>query len=223
MPKPNNWSEALAGMHASDEYRRLFQFVTEEYKTQTVYPPFNEVMSALALTEIQNVKCVILGQDPYHEPNQAMGLAFSVHQETPIPRSLQNIYKELQNEYGYKIPSTGDLRPWAEQGVLLLNAILTVRAHQPASHAGKGWEQYTDNILSILNEQDQPIVYILWGNFAKTKKTLLTNPNHLILESTHPSPFSANYGFFGSGHFKACNTFLQKNGVPPIDWQIQTD
>lgn len=231
MPNPNNntekenqrraWHDALANEHASPQYKQLFDFVASEYKTQTVYPPFSDIMRAMSLTELTDVKCVIIGQDPYHEPNQAMGLAFSVHTGTPVPRSLQNIYKELHAEYGYDVPVNGDLRPWATQGVLLLNAILTVRAHQPASHAGKGWEQYTDNILSVLNKQDQPIVYMLWGNFAKTKKTLLDNPKHLILESTHPSPFSASYGFFGCGHFKTCNAFLEKNGILPIDWQIK--
>ena len=233
MPNPNNifekesqrpnWGDALEKEHISDSYRKLFGFVESEYKTQTVYPPFSDIMRAMALTSLADVKCVILGQDPYHEPNQAMGLAFSVHAGTPVPRSLQNIYKELQTEYGYDVPCNGDLRPWAQQGVLLLNAVLTVRAHQPASHASKGWEAYTDNILSVLNMQDRPIVYLLWGNFAKSKKALLDNPKHLILESTHPSPFSASYGFFGCGHFKTCNAFLEKNGILPIDWQIKDE
>lgn len=216
----SNWTSELAVEHSKPYYKELFDFVENEYNTKTIYPPKDKIMNATALTPLDNVKCVILGQDPYHEPNQAMGLAFSVNKNVAIPRSLQNIYKELHDELGCYIPNNGDLTYWAEQGVLLLNSVLTVQAGKAASHSNHGWEQYTDSILSIVNKQNRPIVYMLWGNFAKSKKPLLTNPNHLILESTHPSPFSAGYGFFGCGHFKKCNDFLLKNNLSPIDWQI---
>lgn len=214
------WNEALAQEHAKPYYKELYNFVQEEYKTNTVYPPQNKILNALSTTPLENVKCVILGQDPYHGPNQAMGLSFSVNKDVAIPKSLQNIYKELHDELGCYIPDNGDLTPWARQGVLLLNTVLTVRAGQPTSHSKKGWEQYTDAMLKILNEQDRPIVYMLWGNFAKSKAEFLNNPKHLILKTTHPSPFSAAYGFFGCGHFAKCNEFLKKNGMTPIDWQI---
>lgn len=214
------WNEALAQEHAKPYYKELYNFVQEEYKTNTVYPPQNKILNALSTTPLENVKCVILGQDPYHGPNQAMGLSFSVNKDVAIPKSLQNIYKELHDELGCYIPDNGDLTPWARQGVLLLNAVLTVRAGQPTSHSKKGWEQYTDAMLKIVNEQDRPIVYMLWGNFAKSKAEFLNNPKHLILKTTHPSPFSAAYGFFGCGHFAKCNEFLKKNGMTPIDWQI---
>lgn len=216
----SNWASELAVEHSKPYYKELFDFVENEYNTKTIYPPKDKIMNATALTPLDNVKCVILGQDPYHEPNQAMRLAFSVNKNVAIPRSLQNIYKELHDELGCYIPNNGDLTYWAEQGVLLLNSVLTVQAGKAASHSNHGWEQYTDSILSIVNKQNRPIVYMLWGNFAKSKKPLLTNPNHLILESTHPSPFSAGYGFFGCGHFKKCNDFLVKNNLSPIDWQI---
>lgn len=216
----SNWASELAVEHSKPYYKELFDFVENEYNTKTIYPPKDKIMNATALTPLDTVKCVILGQDPYHEPNQAMGLAFSVNKNVAIPRSLQNIYKELHDELGCYIPNNGDLTYWAEQGVLLLNSVLTVQAGKAASHSNHGWEQYTDSILSIVNKQNRPIVYMLWGNFAKSKKPLLTNPNHLILESTHPSPFSAGYGFFGCGHFKKCNDFLVKNNLSPIDWQI---
>ena len=157
----------------------------------------------------------------YTEPNQAMGLSFSVEKNVPIPRSLQNIYKELHNELGCYIPNNGDLTHWAQQGVLLLNTILTVRAHAAASHANCGWENYTDAMISALNQKKTPVVFLLWGNKARAKKELITNPSHLILETTHPSPYSAGNGFFGCGHFRKCNEFLEKNGLQPIDWQIQ--
>ena len=174
----------------------------------------------LNLTPFDKVKCVIIGQDPYHEPNQAMGLSFSVPDTTPIPPSLQNIYTELNNEFGYPIPNTGNLTKWAKQGVLLLNAVLTVRAHQAASHRNQGWEQYTDAIIKTLNTKETPVVYLLWGAYARNKKTLITNPQHLILEAPHPSPLSAYRGFLGCGHFKKCNEYLVSKGITPIDWQI---
>lgn len=215
-----NWTEFNNTEKAKPYYNNLYDFVSEEYKTNTCYPPFEKILNALSLTPFEKVKCVILGQDPYHGPGQAMGLSFSVNKNIPIPRSLQNIYAEIKSEFGYDIPSHGDLTQWAEQGVLLLNSVLTVRAHAAASHSNHGWEQYTDAILSELNKKETPIVFMLWGNFARSKKSLITNPQHLILETTHPSPFSADKGFLGCGHFKTCNEFLTKNNMTPIDWQI---
>lgn len=201
-------------------FKELCHFVRKEYKQNTCYPPYEKIFNAIQTTPFEQVKCVILGQDPYHEPGQAMGLSFSVEKDTAIPRSLQNIYKELQNELNCYIPDNGDLTPWAKQGVLLLNSVLSVRAHQAASHQNHGWEIYTDALLSALNKKETPVVFMLWGNFAKSKKPLIINPKHLVLESSHPSPFSVNYGFFGCGHFKSCNEFLKKNKMKPIDWQI---
>lgn len=215
-----NWNEFHNNESNKDYYHELYNFVKAEYDAHTCYPPFDSILKAINLTPYENVKCVILGQDPYHGPNQAMGLSFSVAKDVAIPRSLKNIYTEIQNEFGYEIPSHGDLTEWANQGVLLLNAVLTVRAHCPTSHSGKGWETYTDAILSELNKKDTPVVFMLWGNFARSKKTLITNPHHLILEATHPSPFSADKGFFGCNHFKKCNEFLTANSLTPIDWRI---
>lgn len=214
----SEWRKAIGEEANKEYYKNLSRFVNSEYKTKTVYPPKDEIMAALEKTPPKNVKCVILGQDPYHEPGQAMGLSFSVKDGIKIPPSLLNMYKELQMEYGYDIPKTGNLTAWAEQGVLLLNAILTVRAHEAASHRNKGWEEFTDAIIKYTNTLNQPIVYMLWGNFARSKKNLLDNPNHLILESVHPSPLSANRGFLGCGHFKMCNDFLKSHGVEPINW-----
>jgi Uracil-DNA glycosylase (EC 3.2.2.-) len=215
------WTEALAEEHKKPYYKDLYNFIQQEYNTNTVYPPKDKIMTATALTPLENVKCVILGQDPYHGPNQAMGLAFSVNRGVATPPSLRNIYIELNREFGYPIPNHGDLSNWGRQGVLLLNAVLTVRAGSPTSHAGHGWETYTDKIISIVNEQDRPIVFLLWGNYAKAKKSLLNNPKHLILETTHPSPYSASSGFLGCNHFKIANEFLLKNGAKAIDWQIK--
>lgn len=216
----SNWSECTQREVAKPYYKELYDFISEEYTKTECYPPFDHILNALALTPLENVKCVILGQDPYHNPGEAMGLSFSVPKGIKIPPSLQNIYKEIHDELDCPIPKHGDLTKWAREGVLLLNAVLTVRAHSPASHAGKGWEEYTDAILSEVNQKDEPVVFMLWGNFARSKKELITNPKHLVLESTHPSPFSANRGFFGNGHFKACNNFLTANGIQPIDWSI---
>lgn len=204
-------------------FKDLYKFIKTEYQNNTCYPPYEKIFNAIKITPLEKTKCVILGQDPYHEPGQAMGLSFSVEKNTPIPKSLQNIYKELHNELGCYIPDNGDLTYWAKQGVLLLNAVLSVRAHQAASHRGHGWEQYTDAILSEINKKKEPVVFMLWGNFAKAKKPLITNKHHLILESSHPSPFSAYYGFFGCDHFKKCNEFLEKNNIAPIDWQIKNN
>ena len=201
-------------------YQELLNFIDNEYKTTTCYPPFEQIFHACKLTPYDDVKVVILGQDPYHGEGQAMGLSFSVPDGIKPPPSLLNIYKELQNEYGYPIPTSGNLTSWAKQGVLLLNSVLSVRAHQPTSHAGKGWERYTSSILTELDQKDAPIVFMLWGNYARQKKALLHNPKHLVLEAPHPSPFSANNGFFGCDHFKKCNQFLTANGLSEIDWRI---
>lgn len=216
-----NWNDFNENEKTKPYYDSMYEFVKNEYDNHTCYPPFMKILNALNLTPYDDVKCVILGQDPYHEPNQAMGLSFSVAPGIAIPRSLQNIYKELNDELGCYTPNNGDLTKWAKQGVLLLNSVLTVRAHNAASHSGHGWENYTDNILIELNKKQTPVVFLLWGNFARSKKSLITNPNHLILETTHPSPFSAGNGFFGCNHFKLCNDFLVKNNMSPIDWQIE--
>lgn len=214
----SEWKNAIGEEANKEYYKNLSRFVNSEYRTHIIYPPKDKIMHALDLTPPRNVKCVILGQDPYHEPGQAMGLSFSVEDGVRIPPSLLNIYKELQNEFGYDIPATGDLTAWAQQGVLLLNAILTVRAHEAASHRNKGWEEFTDAIIKYTNTLEQPIVYMLWGNYARSKKVFLNNPNHLVLESVHPSPLSANRGFLGCGHFKRCNEFLESRGVVGINW-----
>lgn len=217
----NKWNEINEAEKQKPYFQKLQAFVDDEYKKGTCYPPYDKIFNAIMATPYEKVKCVILGQDPYHEPDQAMGLSFSVNKGVPIPRSLQNIYKELQNELGCYVPNNGDLTPWAEQGVLLLNAILSVRAHAAASHEGVGWETYTDTLLQALNEKKEPVVFMLWGNFARSKKVFLTGKQHLVLECPHPSPFSADRGFFGCGHFKKCNDFLVSNGLKPIDWQIK--
>lgn len=214
------WNQALKPEVEKDYFKTLQNFLTKEYASKTIYPPSNMIMNALELTPLESVKCVILGQDPYHGPNQAMGLAFSVQPTVAIPRSLQNIYKELNNELGCFIPNNGDLTYWAKQGVLLLNSVLTVQAGSPASHQGMGWEHYTDAILKAVNEKDEPVVFMLWGNFAKSKIPLITNRKHLILSAAHPSPFSADRGFFGCNHFKECNAYLTQNNIKEIDWQI---
>lgn len=220
-PITNDWANALKPEYSKDYYKKLFEFVGQEYSTTTVYPPGDDIFNAFHLTPLKNVKVVIIGQDPYHEPGQAHGLSFSVKPGIEIPPSLQNIYKELETDCGCYIPNNGYLVKWAEQGVLLLNAVLTVRAHQAASHQRKGWEEFTDAAIKIVNSENRPIVFMLWGSFARSKKAMLNNPNHLILEAPHPSPLSAYRGFFGCHHFSQANEFLVKNGVNPIDWQIE--
>ena len=216
----SKWFDMMKDYLASDEYKELQKQVCWEYKEFTVFPPKKLIYNALKLTPYENVKCVIIGQDPYHNEGQAMGLSFSVNDGVDIPPSLKNIYKEIDAEYHCGIPETGNLTCWAKQGVLLLNAILTVRAHEPASHHNIGWENCTDEIIKTLEQRDEPIVYMLWGNFAKEKKKLITNKNRLILESGHPSPLSARF-FLGNGHFKKCNEFLKENDVAPIDWFVK--
>ena len=217
----NDWLEPLKPEFSKDYYKELYQKVIEEYKTQVVFPPSDDIFNAFALTPLKEVKVVIIGQDPYHNVGQAHGLCFSVRPEVDIPPSLVNIYKELKDDCGCEIPNNGYLVKWAEQGVLLLNTVLTVRAHQANSHRGMGWEQFTDAAIRVLNEEDRPIVFILWGAPAQKKKAMLNNPKHLILEAPHPSPLSAYRGFFGSKPFSKTNAFLEKNGLKPIDWQIE--
>ncbi len=204
-----------------DYYINLKKFVDEEYAKKTIYPERKNIYAALEKTPYENIKVVILGQDPYHGEGEAHGLSFSVCPGIKIPPSLKNIYKELNSELGCYIPNNGYLDKWAKQGVLLLNAVLTVEKDTPASHKGKGWEIFTDKIIEEINKKDEPVVFMLWGNFAKSKESLLNNPKHLVLSSAHPSPFSARHGFFGNNHFKIANEFLEKNGVKPIDWQIE--
>lgn len=219
-PISNDWLQPLKPEFAKPYYKKLYHTVTEEYRTRLIFPPADDIFNAFALTPLSKVKVVILGQDPYHGEGQAHGLCFSVKPDVEIPPSLVNIYKELQDDCGCKIPNHGNLVKWAEQGVLLLNTVLTVRAHQANSHRGIGWEEFTDAAIRILNEQDRPIVFILWGRPAQLKKNMLTNPGHLVLEAPHPSPLSAYRGFFGSRPFSRTNKFLQQNGVQPVDWQI---
>ena len=217
----NDWLDAINGEFKKDYYRDLYLFIKKEYSTQVVYPAAEDIFNAFHLTPLSKVKVVIIGQDPYHNANQAHGLCFSVKPEVEIPPSLVNIYKELQSDLGCYIPNNGYLVKWAEQGVLLLNTVLTVRAHQAASHQGKGWEMFTDAIIKAVNEQDRPIVFILWGKPAQMKKKMLTNPKHLILEAPHPSPLSAYRGFFGSKPFSKTNNYLVEHGIEPKDWQIE--
>ena len=219
-PISNDWQEALKAEYAKPYYKQLYQFVNEEYRTRKIFPPGNDIFNAFHLTPLNRVKAVILGQDPYHNDGQAHGLCFSVNKGVEIPPSLVNIYKELHDDIGFMIPDHGCLTEWAQQGVLLLNTVLTVRAHQANSHRNIGWEQFTDAAIKVLNEQDRPIVFMLWGRPAREKKKLLTNPQHLILEAAHPSPLSAYNGFFGCRHFSKCNQFLVSKGVEPENWQI---
>ena len=215
-----DWLEALKDEFKKDYYKQLFEKVNEEYRTRLIFPPANDIFNAFHLTPLKDVKVVILGQDPYHGNNQAHGLCFSVKPVVEIPPSLVNIYKELHDDLGCTMPDHGYLVKWAKQGVLMLNTVLTVRAHQANSHRGIGWEEFTDAAIRVLNTQDRPIVFILWGRPAQMKKAMLNNPKHLILEAPHPSPLSSYRGFFGSRPFSKTNQFLEANGVEPIDWQI---
>jgi len=217
----NDWKDALSNEFHQPYYRELYNFVKQEYNSCEVYPKPNDLFNAFDYTPLKNVKVVILGQDPYHGENQAHGLCFSVQKGVKIPPSLVNIYKELQDDLGCYVPNSGYLEKWAKQGVLLLNTVLTVRAHTPMSHQGKGWERFTDAVIRAVNAQNRPIVFILWGKPAQMKKKMLNNPNHLIIEGPHPSPLSAYRGFFGSKPFSTANNFLTSHGVEPIDWQIE--
>lgn len=217
----NDWLEQIGGEFSKPYYAELYRFVKKEYSEQIVFPPSEDIFNALHYTPYDKVKCVILGQDPYHNFNQAHGLCFSVLPGNDIPPSLKNIYQELHDELGCSIPSTGYLKKWADEGILMLNTVLTVRAHAANSHQGKGWEQFTDAIISAVNRIDRPVVFLLWGRPAQKKISMLNNPKHLVLTAAHPSPLSAYNGFFGCGHFKKTNEFLVSNGVEPIDWQIE--
>lgn len=219
----NTWDDILKDEFHKDYYLRLRAFLKDEYTNRTVYPPMGDIFNALRYTDYNDMKVVILGQDPYHEEGQAHGLSFSVQKGVPIPPSLQNIYKELHTDIGMPYPQTGDLTAWAKQGVLLLNATLTVRRGQAASHKGYGWETLTNAIIEKANESPRPLVFILWGGNARSKKTLITNPRHLILQSVHPSPLSAYNGFFGSRPFSKANEFLIKTGQTPIRWEAVLD
>lgn len=218
----NDWLPVVQEECKKDYYKELYKFVREEYSTRTIYPSSDDIFSAFHYTPLKDVKVLILGQDPYHEANQAHGLSFSVPvTQKKIPPSLQNIYKELQDDLGCYIPNNGYLEKWARQGVLMLNTVLTVREGEANSHKGHGWEQFTDAIIRAVNEKKEPVVFLLWGSPAQSKIPMLNNPNHLILKTVHPSPLSAYRGFFGCKHFSKCNEFLAKNGLEPIDWQIE--
>lgn len=218
----NDWLPCIKQEFTKPYYKELYTFVKHEYDTRIIYPPAENIFNAFHFTPLSKVKVMILGQDPYHNENQAHGLPFSVlPTQKDIPPSLVNIYQELHDDLGCYIPNNGYLKKWADQGVLLLNTVLTVRAHQANSHQGKGWEQFTDAVIEAVNAQDRPIVYLLWGRPAQSKIPMLTNSKHLILKAPHPSPLSAYRGFFGCRHFSQANAFLEKNGIEPIDWQIE--
>lgn len=220
-PITNDWAEHLKEEYKKPYYKKLYKTVMAEYAQKSIFPPADDIFNAFHLTPLSAVKVVILGQDPYHNVGQAHGLSFSVKPGVKAPPSLVNIYQELQEDLGCYIPNNGYLTKWAKQGVLLLNTVLTVQAHNANSHKDIGWEEFTDAAIRILNEQDRPIVYLLWGRNAQNKKWMLTNPKHLVLEAPHPSPFSASRGFFGCRHFSRTNEFLQENSIEPIDWQIE--
>ena len=217
----NDWLEPLNGEFKKPYYRELYQKVRKEYETTQVFPDPNDIFNAFQFTPLSKVKAVILGQDPYHNVGQAHGLCFSVKPDVDIPPSLVNIYQELREDLGCEVPNNGYLKKWADQGIMLLNTVLTVRAHAANSHQGIGWETFTDAAIKILNEQDRPMVFLLWGRPAQNKKAMLTNPKHLILEAPHPSPLSDYRGFFGCRHFSKTNAYLEANGMTPIDWQIE--
>ncbi|TAH75111.1 MAG: uracil-DNA glycosylase [Anaerolineaceae bacterium] len=217
----NDWLDAIGGEFRQPYYKELYNFIKSEYSNKVIYPKADDIFNAFHLTPLSQVKAVILGQDPYHNEGQAHGLCFSVTPGTQLPPSLVNIYKELYDDIGCNIPNNGYLKKWATEGVLLLNTLLTVRAHQAFSHQNMGWERFTDAVIKAVNEQDRPIVFILWGKPAQSKKSMLNNKKHLILEAPHPSPLSAYRGFFGSKPFSKTNEFLVGHGLEPIDWQIE--
>ena len=223
MPKiTNDWLDAIGSEFSKPYYLELRKWLIQEYKHYRIYPPADDIFNAFHFTPLSRVKVVLLGQDPYHNEHQAMGTSFSVPpDQKQIPPSLINIYRELHDDLGCYIPNHGCLKKWADQGVLLLNAVLTVRAHQAFSHSGKGWEQFTDAAIKAVNALDRPIVFLLWGRPAQNKQVLLNNPLHLVLKTSHPSPLSASRGFLGCRHFSQTNSFLQAHGVEPIDWQIE--
>lgn len=216
----NSWDEILKGEYQKDYFKNIAMFINKEYREKTIFPPKSNILRAFKLTDYDNVKVVILGQDPYHGINEANGLAFSVSKGVRLPPSLQNIYKELYNDLGITVSTNGDLEKWAKEGVLLLNSVFTVEKDKPASHKNIGWEQFSDEVIKKVNEKTTPVVFILWGNFAKSKAKYITNPIHLVITSPHPSPFSAYSGFFGSKPFSRTNEFLRKNNIKEIDWKI---
>jgi uracil-DNA glycosylase len=218
----NDWLPALQGEFAKPYYRELYQYVKNEYNTARVYPPADDIFNAFHFTPLSQVKVLLLGQDPYHNERQAHGLSFSVlPEQKEIPPSLRNIYQELHDDLGIEIPRHGYLKKWADEGVLLLNTVLTVRAHQANSHQGRGWELFTDAVIREVNKQDRPIVYFLWGSPAGKKAAMLNNEKHLVLKAPHPSPLSAHKGFMGCRHFSKANAFLAAQGVEPVDWRIE--
>ena len=217
----NKWDEVLAEEYQKEYFKKIILYINKAYKERPIFPPKNYKLRALSLTDYDNVKVVILGQDPYHGVGEANGLAFSVNNGVKLPPSLKNIYKELKDDLNIEISNKGDLTCWAKEGVLLLNSVLTVEKDKPASHKNLGWQNFTDAIIKKVNDKEEPVVFILWGNFARSKKSLITNPKHLILESTHPSPFSSNNGFFGSRPFSKTNNFLRKNNIKEIDFTIK--
>jgi len=214
------WDNVLKEEYQKEYFKLLRTRIHREYEEKIIFPKYEDIFTAFNITTYENVKVVILGQDPYHGEGEAHGLSFSVQDGIKLPPSLKNIYKELHDDLNIFNPNTGNLISWSKQGVLLLNAILTVEKDKPASHRNIGWEQFTDAVISRINEKDTPVVFILWGNFARSKKKLITNPKHLVIESAHPSPFSARNGFFGSKPFSKSNEFLIKNGISPINWQL---
>ena len=220
-PITNDWQQPLEVEFKKPYYKDLYKKVLEEYRSRQIFPNPDDIFNAFHLTPLKDVKVVILGQDPYHNDGQAHGLCFSVKPDVEVQPSLVNIYKELQDDLGCRIPNNGYLVKWAKQGVLMLNTVLTVRAHQANSHRGIGWEQFTDAVIRAVDAQDRPIVFLLWGRPAQMKKSMLHNPKHLILEAPHPSPLSAYRGFFGCKHFSQTSAFLEKNGLAPINWQIE--
>lgn len=216
----NDWDRILEGEFDKEYYVRLRAFLKKEYANNTVYPSMFDIFNAFKTTSYSSTRVVIIGQDPYYRPGQAHGMCFSVRPGTALPPSLKNIYKEISDDLGVQMSLNGYLKPWAEQGVLLLNTVLTVRENQPLSHKGKGWETFTDDVLKKLNERDDPIVFLLWGTPAKNKAQIITNPAHIKLTAAHPSPLSAHYGFFGCKHFSKTNDLLLSMGKEPIDWKL---
>jgi uracil-DNA glycosylase len=214
-----SWKSKLGQEFEKDYFVKLAEFVKQEYKNTTIYPPGSLIFNSFNLCPFEKVKAVIIGQDPYHGPGQAHGLCFSVRDGVEFPPSLKNIFKEIEMDLGINRPVSGNLERWASQGVLLLNATLTVRAHQAGSHQKKGWEQFTDNVISIINSEKENIVFFLWGAYAQKKGESIDRSRHLVLESVHPSPLSASRGFFGNKHFSKCNDYLKKHGIEPVNWE----
>lgn len=217
----NDWDLYLEEEYNKDYFKKLIEFIDKEYSEKTIYPKKCEIFNAFRHTSYKDTKVVILGQDPYHGPNQAEGLSFSVSNEVLKPPSLKNIFKELESDLGIPFPELNSLKPWAKEGVLLLNAVLTVEEHNPTSHKDHGWETFTDDVIKIINKKTTPVVFILWGSYARNKKSLITNPIHYVIESPHPSPFSAYNGFFGSKPFSKTNEFLKSKGIKEIDWRVE--